>query len=356
MAENNAIKKSVYYKRAYLVVALVMLLVLTACVQQLPAPEAQVETEALAAEGVATGKWCEGVKLVFFSGGAEGDAFGSIVYRGALQAAEDLGPEVDYVFSGWDTQLMLNQLRETIAAEPDGIAFMGHPGDEAVMPLAEEAAEKGILMMYQNVDVPKVRAEVGGGYVGTILDPQGYALGVEAIKQLGLEAGDRAIVFGAWGQPGRFYREEATARAFEDAGLVVERIVAQVETATDPSLAIPELTAAYLADPENTEVIVHPGGQMLGSAQMYAEALELEPGEVYQIGYDTSPAVMDAFEKGYVQITSDQQPFLQGYMPILNLCLSKVYGMSPLFIDTGAGFVDTSNWQQMRELADAGIR
>ncbi len=54
--------------------------------------------------------------------------------------------------------------------------MMGHPGEEAIMPLAEAANEDGILMMYQNVDVPAVRAKFGGGYVGANLaTPRLYA-------------------------------------------------------------------------------------------------------------------------------------------------------------------------------------
>ena len=45
-------------------------------------------------------KWCSKVHLRFFVGGAEGDAFGTIVYNGAKQAANDTGAQVDYVFSG----------------------------------------------------------------------------------------------------------------------------------------------------------------------------------------------------------------------------------------------------------------
>src|SRR5215207_9665893 len=111
-------------------------------------------------------QWCAGKHIRFFVGGAEGDAFASIVLRGAQAAQADLGPDVDYIFSGWDVERMTQQLREAIAAEPDGIAMMGHPGDAAIMPLAEEAATAGIVMMYQNVDVPEVRAGFGGGYVG----------------------------------------------------------------------------------------------------------------------------------------------------------------------------------------------
>src|SRR5271166_1776387 len=89
-------------------------------------------------------KWCSKVHLRFFVGGAEGDAFGTIVYNGARQAANDTGAQVDYVFSGWQNERMVQQLREAVAARPDGIAMMGHPGEAAIMPLAEEANAAGI--------------------------------------------------------------------------------------------------------------------------------------------------------------------------------------------------------------------
>ena len=99
-------------------------------------------------------KWCSKVHLRFFVGGAEGDAFGTIVYNGARQAAADTGAQVDYVFSGWTNEKMTQQLREAVAAHPDGIAMMGHPGEAAILPMAEQAAKAGIKMMYQNVPVP----------------------------------------------------------------------------------------------------------------------------------------------------------------------------------------------------------
>jgi simple sugar transport system substrate-binding protein len=300
-------------------------------------------------------KWCTGKTIRFFVGGAEGDAFGSIVLRGAQAAQADLGATVDYVFSGWDVNKMTQQLREAIAAKPDGIAMMGHPGDNAIMPLAEEASAAGIKMEYQNVDVPTVRAKFGGGYVGAQLVPQGKALGEEAIRQFSLKSGDTAIVFIPLGQPGRDLREGSTAKALEAAGLKVVKIDAKPEYASDPNLALPPLSAAVLANPD-VKLIVYPGGQMLGAVPVYMDALGKKPGEIYNIGFDTSPAIMEAFSSGYVQLTSDQQPFLQGYMPILSLCGTLVYGFGPLNVDTGAGFVDTNNYQNVAELAKAGLR
>src|SRR5437879_1436523 len=72
--------------------------------------------------------------------------------------------------------MLTDQLRQAIAAQPDGIAMMGHPGDDALLPLAQQARDAGILMEYQNVDLPKVRQSFGGGYIGADLTPQGIAM------------------------------------------------------------------------------------------------------------------------------------------------------------------------------------
>jgi len=302
-----------------------------------------------------SGKWCSGVTIRFFNGGEAGDAFASIVYKGAQAAQADLGPKVDFVFSGWQVDKMVSQLRDAVAARPDGIAMMGHPGDAAIMPLAEEASKAGILMMYQNVDVPTVRAKFGGGYVGANLEPQGRALAAEALRILKIGKGDHAIVFGAWGQPGRFIREEGTAKALEEAGLTVDRITSGPEIASDPNQLTPLLSAAFLKHPE-TKLFVYAGGQQLGNVQNYMDAINKKPGEVYNIGFDTSPQVIDAFKKGYVQITSDQQPFLQGYLPIESLCLTKVYGLAPMNLDTGNGFVEQDNYKNVADMAVKGYR
>ncbi len=300
--------------------------------------------------------WCSDVHLRFFAGGAEGDAFASIVYNGAVQAAHDTGAQVDYVFSGWKAETMVQQLREAIASHPDGIAMMGHPGEAAIMPLAQQASEAGIKMMYQNVPLPDVVAKFGGGYVGAQQAPQGKALGEELVRRFGLKAGDVAIVFGPFDQqPERYVREGATADALEAAGLKVIRIPSPTEWAADPNLAIPVITAALTNNPD-TKAIVYPGGQLLGNAPTYMQAAGKKPGEIIQIGFDTSPQIVAAFKDGWVQLTADQQPFLQGYMPILSLCQQVVYGLAPINVDTGAGFVTPDNYEAVADLATEGLR
>jgi simple sugar transport system substrate-binding protein len=300
--------------------------------------------------------WAKGLKIRFFVGGSAGDTFASIVYKGALQAEKDLGCKVEYVFSGWAVEKMTSQYREAIAAKPDGIAMMGHAGDDAMMPLAKQANDAGIAMMWQNVDVPKVRAVYGGGYVGVIdMDTQGKSLAKEAIRTLGLPKGSDILVLGAWGDPGRYIREEGSALGFEAAGFKVTRLKAPPEWSADPNLGTPVITAALLSNP-NIKLVVFPGGQLLGAAPIYMRAASKKAGEISCIGFDTSPEVIKAFDQGYVQLTSDQQPFLQGYMPILSLCLTLKYGFAPTVQDTGNGFVNKQNYKDVAALANKGLR
>jgi len=300
-------------------------------------------------------KHFEDVTIRFFCGGDPGDAFASIVYKGAMDAQSDLGCKVDYVFSGWDIEKMMAQFRDAIAAKPDGIAMMGHAGEDALQPLVDEAYEAGILVTFQNYGSPRLREKYECGFAGPDNVLQGRQLGEYAIKYLHLKKGDRALVFGVWGQPGRYVREEATALAFEDAGLIVNRIVSKTEWAADPQMAMPTITGYVLSHPD-VKVIVYPGGQLLGCVPTYMEAIGKKPGEIYNIGFDLSPAVIEAFETGYVQITMDQLPYLQGYLPILNLCLMKKYGMPGLYIDLSLGLVDETNYKIVEDLAKAGIR
>jgi simple sugar transport system substrate-binding protein len=88
----------------------------------------------------------------------------------------------------------------------------------------------------------------------------------------------------------------------------------------------------------------------------YMQAAGKKPGDIINIGFDTSPQIIEAFKDGWVQLTSDQQPFLQGYIPILSLCQQVVYGLGPMNTDTGAGFVTPDNYEAVAALAIEGLR
>ena len=150
--------------------------------------------------------------------------FANNVYNGAKQAEADLGPTVSYVFSDWDPQKMIQQFKEAVATKPDGIAVMGHPGDDAFSPLIDDAESQGIIVTSQNTELPTSFGNYQGngfGYVGAVNYTAGYNLGKEAVKRFGLQSGDRAMVWGLLSQPSRGERTKGVIDALEEAGLTV---------------------------------------------------------------------------------------------------------------------------------------
>ena len=95
---------------------------------------------------------------------------------------------------------------------------------------------------------------------------------------------------------------------------------------------------------------------MFGASPDYMKAIGMKPGEIKSIGFDLSPQIIAGFESGYINLAIDQQPFMQGYYPILNLCMNIKYGFELPFIDTGIGLVDETNYAQFKDLVDEQIR
>jgi len=305
-----------------------------------------------------TGKWCSGVKIHFYPGGPQGGVFAVNVYNGAKQAEADLGPTVNYVWSDWDTQKMLQQFNESAAIKPDGIAIMGHPGDEAFLPLIDAAEAKGIIVTSQNTTLPKSEAKYaakGMGYVGAELYQAGHDLGVEAIKRFGLKKGDRAMVWGLLSQPGRGERTKGVKEALEQAGLTVDYLEIDAATNKDPVAGAPTF-AGYVSSHPDVKLVVTDHGGLTATAETYLKAANKKAGDIKIAGFDLSPATITAIKNGYTGLVIDQQEWLQGYLPILQICLTKVYGFSGLHVNTGAGFVDKGNVDVVAPLAEKNIR
>ena len=349
--------------RTLRIVSLVLVLatVVSACAAPAatPAPAAPAaQAPAAAAPAAAGSNWCSNVKIVFFPGGPEGGVFAVNVYNGALQAAKDTGAQVSYVWSNWDPQKMIQQFREAAATKPDGIAVMGHPGDEAFDPLIDDAVSKGIIVTSQNSELPKAEAKYstsGFGYVGAGNYSAGHALGAQAAKVFNLQKGDKAMVWGLLAQPTRGLRTKGVIEALQEAGLTVDNL--EIDAATDktPQAGAPTF-AGYVSSHPDVKLIVLDHGGLTANAEAYMKAAGKNPGDIKIAGFDLSPATASAIKSGYTGLVIDQQPWLQGYLPILNICLTKTYGFAGLHVDTGAGFVDKSNIDFVAPLAEKNIR
>lgn len=306
----------------------------------------------------AEGKRFEGIRIRFFCGGPPGGPFAGVVYRGAKAAEEDLGCTVEYVFSDWDPEKMVTQFKEAVASKPDGIAIMGHPGDDALDPLIDQAFEQGIIVTSQNTTLPKAEAKYkarGFGYVGQELYESGYMLGKSAVEMFGLREGDRAMVWGLLSQPTRGLRTKGVIDALKEKGLVVDYLEISPEVNAEAPLGVPVFTG-YVSSHPDVKLVVTDHGALTATLETFFRAAGLGPDDVVGAGFDLSPATLEAIRGGYTDLVLDQQQFLQGYYPILQLCMSIKYKFSGLHIDTGSGLIHAGNVEEIAPLVEEGIR
>ena len=245
------------------------------------------------------------------------------------------------------------------ATKVDGIATYGFGGDDATDPLVDQAFAQGIVFTTLNTSLPKAQetySPKGLGYIGANNYAAGFALGTEAAKRASLKTGDKVFVWGLKGQGGdRGQRTVGVVDAFQKVGADV--IYQEIDAATnaDPNAGTATFVGVMKKNPE-VKIVVTDHGGLTSNVGVYARAASLEPGKVLFAGFDMSPNTAQAVKDGFQNLVIDQQPFLQGYLPILNICLTKKYGFSGFSVNTAGAFVDKTNIDAVAPLAAQEIR
>jgi simple sugar transport system substrate-binding protein len=291
-------------------------------------------------------------------GGTEGDGATLARTNGAKAAAAANNVKLIEQYSKWDQQTMIDQFKQALAARPDGIAIMGHPGEPAFAALVDQAEKMGIIVTSGNNPLPTLEAKYqtrGFGYAGADLHQGGYLTGQSMIAAGGLKAGDEALVYDIWHQEGRSRSSQGVFDALAEAGLKVDKLDVSAAVDSESSLAIPILTAYLQAHPRLKAI----GTQHGGITQILPKVLQAagkKPGDIICGGIDLSPATVSAIQGGWITASFDQVLYLQGYFPVLQIVLTKRYLIPGLHIDTGVGTVTPQNVGSIKSLIDQGIR
>ena len=298
-------------------------------------------------------------KIVMYMqmGGTQGDGTTLARTNGARAAAEALGIELHEQYSSWDQQAMINQFNEAMAADPDGIEIMGHPGEDAFTPLVDEAEARGIIITSGNNSLPNLQAKYqsqGFGYAGADLWTGGYLTG-KAMVAAGLQAGDHALVYDIWHEELRSRSPQGITDALEEAGVIVDKLDVSQEVNSDVSLATPILTAYLEAHPDLKAIGTQHGNITAALVNVLKEA-GYAPGEIIVGGIDLSPATVAGIQEGYISASFDQVLYLQGYIPVLQVWLTKNYLIPGLVVNTGVGVVTPENIGAIVPLIEQGIR
>ena len=296
---------------------------------------------------------------IYWIGGAAGDPFDARLYKGATDAANMLGVKLVYVHTGWDPTKMVSEFKKAISLRPDGIVVMGHPGYDALAPLFAEASKDGIAVTLANVDIPQLRGSYWfTGYVGQDLYQAGYTLAEAALKKFPnrLKSGARVAIFsGDWAHPARALRARGVEDAFKKAGLTVDRVAHPSSVYGNPAEGL-NYVSGYLAKHPDVACIVFDGGGTTASAENYLKSVGYKPGKIIVIGFDLTPGSLKGLKDGYVQLVIDQQPYLQGFLTVLNLVLSIKYHFAGLYINTGGAVIGPEEVSALETLVNEGYR
>ena len=287
------------------------------------------------------------------------NAFWAAVHKGFKDACAQINADCQMLtLSGdGDQQEQLQNLESSIAQGVDGIVTtITNPTifDAAV----DEALAAGIPVITANTDDPEGAAGSNRlAYVGQDLEAAGYELAATLSKQF--PDGPVHVLIGVadMNQSWAYTRANGIARFMEDYKAAnPDRKVTyeKIESGMDLS-TVGNRVASYVQTNPNTTAYFDVGFWEAGAAQGIRN-LGYAPGQMLLAGFDLVDVVFEEMEKGYVQLTVDQQPYYQGYMSVHQLYLMNKYGLSALDINTGKAMIGPDDVAQIRSFKGMSVR
>lgn len=254
--------------------------------------------------------------------------------NGAADACKLLG--CSYQWTGSQTSNvgeMVNAINNGISSGANGIAV------SLVDPTAFNAPVAKALA--QNIPVVAYNADAVGNprlaYIGQDLYVSGQQVG-QHIASL-VPSGDVALFIATPGALNIQPRINGALATLKSHPAITTHVI-------PTGAAVPgELTAIHsyaVGHPNTKGMFAVDGGSTQGVAQTI-QTLNLK-GKVQGGGYDLTPVTEQLLKAGYIDFTIDQQPYLQGFFPVMEMYLYNITqhltGLAD--VDTGLKFLNSS--------------
>ena len=295
-------------------------------------------------------------KITYLLHSTPGNVFWQAVKLGFDDACAQIQADCQMVFLQQDGnfQEQLNNLEAALANNPTGIITTfagGNIFDEAL----QRAQDAGVPIIASNVDHPDGKFRLA--YVGQDLEQAGYDLAEAQSKNFPAD-GPIHVLIGVSG-PGQVWSETRAAgverfmkeyiAANPDREITYERIDSGLDLSTTG-----QRVAAYVQATPTTAYF--DTGYWHAGAAVSLRDLGKKPGEVLLAGFDLVPVVFDEMKSGYIQLTVDQQPYLQGYYPVHQIYLLNNYKFPPIDVNTGKALITPADVDALLDLSSKGIR
>lgn len=235
---------------------------------------------------------------------------------------------------------MVSTFNTYVAAKADGIALAAI-SNTAFTSAVESAMNKGIPVVTYNADGAYVngKPEIGTNrlcYVGQSLFSSGQSMG-QQIK-LAVPGGGDVVIFTPVVGTGN------TQPRYDGAASVLgsEYKVTEIATGAQESVEPAAMKAYLLAHKSSLKgaFAVDSGDTEFLGAQLKSLGMTIPAG-----GFDTTGATVPAIQSGQLDFTIYQDPYLQGFLPVMYLYLYNLSGgvLQPSDTDTGLSVITKSN-------------
>lgn len=285
----------------------------------------------------------EGEQFVWISHGPDSDSWFNVIKNAITVTSDELGVSTEYRNPPTgDLADMARIVQQASAAGVDGIIVTIADYNVLSGPITDAIA-KGIPVVTVNSGTVEESQQLGALlHVGQPEYEAGLGAG-ERAKEAGIET--FLCVNHYITNPQSVER----CRGFAD-GLGVELGNQMIDSGIDPSEVLNKVKA-YLTSNPDTGAILTLGPNSAEPSIRAVTDLGLD-GEIYFGTFDLSPAISQGIKDGTVDFAIDQQPFLQGSIPIQVLTAYVRYGVAPSnSIFTGPGFVTSENIEFVESLA-----
>ena len=257
---------------------------------------------------------------------------------GSDDAASILGANAEWTgSSSSDVGEMVKAMRRAIETKADGIAV------SIIDPLAFNgptalALSHGIPVVSYNADGGKSNARLA--YVGQDNYQSGLELGARMVRLV--DSGDVYLFIATPRQQNIQPRIDGALDAIRDSGRPVRAHV--VASGVDVTAELTKVEATYKANPRLRGLFAVDAGSTAGVAHVMRKYGLHEKG-VRAGGYDLLPSTLQAIHAGELDFAIDQQPYLQGFLPVLQLFLYRYSSglVAPADTNTGLNFVTREN-------------
>lgn len=246
-------------------------------------------------------------------------------------------------------------LEQAMIQDPHGIAIILMDDDVLDEPV-QRAIDQGIPVIAVNVDDTKgPDGSARLAYIGERPVQAGYAV-TQALSKFFPAEGDIHVLFGIqdYAQSWATQRGAGIERYMEDFKAAnPDRNVTwdEIETGIDAGVIASRVGAYVQKNPHTTAYI--DVGFFHASAAVGLRDLGYEPGQVLLGGFDIVQMALDEMKTGYIQVTIDQQGYLQGWLSMMELYLLN-HGVAAFDVNTGGGLFYQKDVPMLEELLREG--